>query len=197
MASRGGPMVIGTDGADFEHRQRVAAHYQISAINKSRLKYCIFFHYLLFFGMLAKLSADILDRLDIFILDIEELRVPQPLLWEYVWCLSILLSFVGLSAAKSNRILQMKKYMIGLGVFGIVPMLYAIIYYFRDAIDYMTLEEDVDVADTDIHMWQGVPYGLLWYGFVIIGLQIHGFSLYFAWNLISAWRSRTAMRKMQ
>lgn len=29
MASRGGPMVTGTDGADFEHRQRVAAHYQI------------------------------------------------------------------------------------------------------------------------------------------------------------------------
>jgi hypothetical protein len=29
MASRGGPMVYGTDGADFEHRQRVAEHYQI------------------------------------------------------------------------------------------------------------------------------------------------------------------------
>lgn len=27
--------------------------------------------------MLAKLSADILDKLDIFILDIEELRIPQ------------------------------------------------------------------------------------------------------------------------
>lgn len=29
MATRGGPMITGTDGADFEHRQRVAAHYQI------------------------------------------------------------------------------------------------------------------------------------------------------------------------
>jgi hypothetical protein len=29
--------------------------------------------------MLAKLSADILDKLDIFILEIEELRVPKPL----------------------------------------------------------------------------------------------------------------------
>lgn len=125
-----------------------------SAINKSRLKYCIFFHYLLFFGMLAKLSADILDRLDIFILEIEELRVPAPLWWEYVWCLSIFLSFVGLSAAKGNRILQMKKYMVGLGIFGILPMIYCLIYYFRDAIDYLTLEEDVDVEDTEIHMWQ-------------------------------------------
>lgn len=48
-----------------------------SALNKSRLKYCIFFHYLLFFAMLAKLSTDILDRLDIFILEIEELQVPE------------------------------------------------------------------------------------------------------------------------
>lgn len=29
MASRGGPMVMGTDGTDFSHRQRVAAQYQI------------------------------------------------------------------------------------------------------------------------------------------------------------------------
>jgi len=109
MASRGGPMITGTDGADFEHRQRVAAHYQISALNKSRLKYCIFFHFLLFFAMLAKLSADILDRLDIFILEIEELQVPAPLWWEYFWCISILMSFIGLSAAKGNRIKDMKK----------------------------------------------------------------------------------------
>lgn len=50
-----------------------------SALNKSRLKFCIFFHYLLFFVLLGKLSADILDKLDIFILEIEELRVPKPL----------------------------------------------------------------------------------------------------------------------
>lgn len=51
----------------------------LSALNKSRLKFCIFFHYLMFFVMLGKLSADILDKLDIFILEIEELRVPKPL----------------------------------------------------------------------------------------------------------------------
>lgn len=51
--------------------------FVFSATNKSRLKYCIFFHYLLFFVMLAKLSADILDYLDIFILEVEELQIPQ------------------------------------------------------------------------------------------------------------------------
>lgn len=197
MASRGGPMVTGTDGADFQHRQRVAAHYQISVTNKSRLKYCIFFHSLLFFAMLAKLSADILDRLDIFILEIEELEIPTPLWWEYVWCLSIIVSFVGLSAIRSNRIREMQKYILALIVFGIFPLVYCFFYYFPDVWEYMTLDSDVDVEDTDIFIWRGMPYGLLWYAFILVGFQIHGFSLHFAWNLVSVWKSRTAARKMQ
>lgn len=179
----------------------------------------MFLHYLLFFAMLAKLAADILDRLDIFILEIEELRVPSPLWWEYVWCLSIILTFVGLSAAKTNRVLKMKKFMIGLTVVGIVPLLYAFVYYIGDTWEYLTLADDKKVEDTDIHIWlvslfisilllglclthfsyalQGIPYALLWQAFIILGLQVHGFSLYFAWNLITAWRSRSAARKAQ
>ena len=38
MASRGGPMVSGTDGNDFEYRQRVAAPHQI------RLKHIYFIY---------------------------------------------------------------------------------------------------------------------------------------------------------
>jgi hypothetical protein len=75
MASRGGH-VAGTDGMDFLHRERVANHYQISAKNKSRLRYCIFTHYVLFLVMVVKMVPDILDRLDIFVLEIEELYVP-------------------------------------------------------------------------------------------------------------------------
>ena len=29
MASRNGPMVAGSDGTDFTHRERVASHYKI------------------------------------------------------------------------------------------------------------------------------------------------------------------------
>ncbi|XP_069695953.1 protein jagunal [Periplaneta americana] len=185
MASKGGPIALGTDGTDFSHRQRVAAQYQISALNKSRLKYCIFFHYLLFFAMLAKLSADILDRLDIFILEIEELQVPEPLWWEYIWCISLLLSFLGLSAVRKNRIKTMQRYMLGIIIFGFGPLLYAAVYYFGDAWEYLN-EGETD----DIMIWQGYPYGLLWYAFILLAVQVHLFSLYFAWNLIVAWRAR-------
>lgn len=125
-----------------------------SVKNKSRLKYSIFFHFLLFFIMLAKLSADILDRLDIFILEIEELRVPTPLWWEYLWCLSILMSFVGLSAAKGNRIMDMKKYVIGLLVTGLLPVFYCLVYYFSDVLAYFTLDAETDIEDTKIQLWQ-------------------------------------------
>lgn len=183
----------GTDGSEHIFRQRVATHYQISALNKSRLKYCIFFHYLLFFAMLAKLSADILDKLDIFILEIEELSIPQPLWWEYIWCISLVLSFLGLDAIKRSQVAPMRNYMIGLGLFGFLPLFYAIIYYFKDVWTYLTFEEEEELEE--IHIWQGYPYGLLWYAFILLALQVHSFSMYFAWNLISAWRSK-GMRKI-
>lgn len=128
--------------------------FHFSALNKSRLKYCIFFHFLLFFAMMAKLSADILDRLDIFILEIEELQVPAPLWWEYFWCISVLMSFIGLSAAKGNRVKDMKKYVIGLVVTALLPLLYCFIYYFSDVVDYLLLNDETDIANTDIFVWQ-------------------------------------------
>lgn len=154
-------------------------------MNKSRLKYCIFFHYLLFFVMLAKLSADILDHLDIFVLEIEELQIPQPLWWEYIWCGSLLLSFLGLSAIRYNRIKTIKRYMIGIVLLGYGPLTYGVVYYFKDVWAYLT-----DGDRENIQMWQGMPYGLLWYAFLLLASQVHFFSLYFSWNLQSAWKAR-------
>jgi len=125
-----------------------------SLLNKSRLKYCIFFHALLFFIMLAKLMSDILDRLDIFILEIEELEIPQPLWWEYIWFASILTSFIGLSAARANKIRDMQKYMLAIVVFGFLPLLYCFIYYFGDVLEYLTTEKGADLQETDVFIWR-------------------------------------------
>lgn len=196
MASRGGIMVTGTNGADFEHREKVAAQYQISALNKSRLKYCVFFHHILFLLMLAKLSADILDKLDIFILEIEELQIPQPLWWEYIWCLSLLLSFFGLSAIKRNNIRNLRRYMYGITALGLCPLLYCLLYYCGDVWKYLSMDEEHDdSSEVEIELWQGYPYGLLWYAFVLLASQVHFFQMYFSSNLLKAWRARGALRK--
>ena len=104
--------------------------------------------------MLVKLSADILDRLDIFILEIEELQIPPPLWWEYFWCLSVFLSFIGLAAVRGNRVNDMKKYMVGISTIGFVPLLYCIFYYLNDVLEYLNLEEGTELDDTDIFVWQ-------------------------------------------
>nr|CAD7194863.1 unnamed protein product [Timema douglasi] len=133
MASKGGPIALGTDGTDFAHRQRVAAQYQIS----------------------------------------------------------LLLSFLGLAAVRKNRIKAMQRYMIGIGVFGFGPILYAAIYYFSDVWSYMSTGET-----EDLFVWQGYPYAFLWYAFIILAVQVHFFSLYFAWNLLAAWKARGGAKKV-
>lgn len=48
----------------------------------------------------------------------------------------------------------MKKYMIGVVVFGLFPVFYCLVYYFSDVIEYTKLDEDTDLEDTDIKIWQ-------------------------------------------
>ena len=48
-----------------------------SAQNKSRLKWSVFAHYLAFFLLAFKLSPEIIDRFDVFILELEELYIPK------------------------------------------------------------------------------------------------------------------------
>lgn len=113
------------------------------------------YHYLLFFVMLAKLSADILDKLDIFVLEIEELQIPNPLWWEYVWCLSILATFIGLWATKQNKVRTMQQYIAGIVVFGLVPLICCLVYHFNDVIGYLSYDDaDVDIEDSDIVLWR-------------------------------------------
>ena len=48
----------------------------------------------------------------------------------------------------------MQKYIVGVVVFGILPVFYCIIHYMNDVIDYIQLDEDTDIEDTDIKVWQ-------------------------------------------
>lgn len=75
--------------------------------------------------------------------------------WEYVWCVSVVLSFIGLSAARSNKVVNMQKYMAGVVFFGLFPILYCIIHYMNDVVAYMKLDEDTELEDADnILVWQ-------------------------------------------
>lgn len=46
----------------------------------------------------------------------------------------------------------MRNYMIGLTLFGFLPLLYAIIYYFSDVYTYLTFEDEEELEK--VHIWQ-------------------------------------------
>jgi hypothetical protein len=68
--------------------------------------------------------------------------------------MSVMLSFFGLSAIRANKLINMKKYMIGIVVFGFFPVIYCLVFYMDDVVDYINLDDDTDIEDTDIMIWQ-------------------------------------------
>lgn len=168
------------------------------AQNKYRLKWTIFIHLLLVFCMLTKLTPEILDKIDVFILEIEELFVPKPYLWEWIWILSVPVTYFGLSACKRSNIIAIRRFMLGSIVLSLMPVLigmamhapqmYAFLFSNEHDADAETEEPDQpDEEATEILMWQGFPYSVLWYAFFFIALQVHCYELYFANCLMKAW----------
>ncbi|ROT82215.1 jagunal protein [Penaeus vannamei] len=134
---------------------------EVIVLNKGRLRKCVFSHLLLALLMVVKMVPDFLDRLDIFVLEIEELEVPQ--------------IYFGL-----------------INLFSTVPILLAAMIYFSEFLKYCTEEEPAG-----LQLWQGYPVAVLWYSFIMIAMQVHIFTLIFAWKLILAWKNRGAAKKGQ
>ncbi|NXY39476.1 JAGN1 protein, partial [Pomatorhinus ruficollis] len=97
MASRGGPRAAGTDGSDFQHRERVASHYQMSVTLKSEIKKLIYTHVVLWLLLLAQMVVGHLKLLP-------HDQVAMPYQWEYPYLLSILPSLLGLLSFPRNNI---------------------------------------------------------------------------------------------
>ncbi len=162
-----------------------------SALNKTRLKFCVFLHYLLFIAMCCKLAEDVLDRLDVFILELEELYIPKPRLWEWLWSSSIIFSFFGLTAIRNNNIFSMKFYVLMTFLLSICPTIYAALYYFNDLWNFIETRDLSKVSE----VWNGYPVALVWYSFLVVAIQIHFFQLFFAIKLIFAWNVKRVVKK--
>lgn len=157
--------------------------FSFSALYKSRLRFCIFLHFLLFLVMCTKLSDDVLDRLDIFILELQALYIPKPYTFEYVWTASIIFACMGLNALSRNRLSSLNHYVVGTLVFAVCPLLGAAIYFFSDVSEYAEKK-----SEASVEFWQGFPVAVWWYGFILIAIQVHIFSIFFAIKLIKIWR---------
>lgn len=183
MASRRGLVIKGTDGSDFGHREQVATHYQISVTSKNYLRKAIFLHLLLGLVMVLKLVPYVLDCLNIFVLHLEELEIPEPLTWELWWLAGCCSSFVGLSAIKKNQSSLIQVYFAMINLFATVPVVLALMIHFTEFYSFCT-SDDTDNVTT----WRGYPLAVLWYVFLLVAGQVHICSLIFSYRLLNSWK---------
>jgi len=167
------------------HRLRFIAQ------TKSKLKWNNIFHFLLGFIMLAKLFSAILDKLDIFIMEIEELFIPKPDLWEWVWLMSLASTIPAFMASKKSNVTQMRVFQAIIISCGILPLLVGMALHFSDAYAFISADKK-----TKVLKWMGLPVSMLWYAFIILALQCHGMQMHFSGILVNAWQSSKNKKRL-
>ncbi len=155
-----------------------------SAVSKNRLRYALYLHLALVALVLFRLSPAILVQFGVrpppFL---QRLQLPKPELWEFVWVASALAAFFGLIAMRKNRLALMQQCILGVAIFGLLPLFYAIYDMYDDLLAYWNTR-------LATRRFQGFPVVVLWSMFVCVALQVHAFSIYFAKQLTSAWSVR-------
>jgi len=190
MASRDGATVMGTDGSDFSHRERVVSQYHTSAKTKGYVSMLLYIHLLGAVIMLAKLSPAILDYLDIFILSLEEQNIPKPLLWEWIWFGGSFIIFLfGGHALKASRAGKIQIFGVLVFLLGLLPILWVLLTYWSDF--YASLFEKQSKV---YQSWNGYPVAFFWYFFGINALIVHGLQLNCAYVLNDAWNLKSRKR---
>lgn len=168
------------DGSDFKHRQRILPHYQVMALSKNRLKFIICLHYILAFLMAVKLLPTVLDLLNIFWQPIEELYIPMAKSWEWIWFSGLTFTFLALQSIRTNNSARLKLFLLGVTLSCILPLIYCAYLYSTDFRSYVITRE----VQKSVEVWRNYPVALYWYIFIGVALQVHGFELYFGWELL-------------
>ncbi|XP_017163589.1 protein jagunal homolog 1-B isoform X1 [Poecilia reticulata] len=117
MASRAGPRASGTDGSDFQHRERVASHYQMSVALKSEIRKLNIVHVLIWVLMAAQVTVSQLSV-------VSHKVVASPYQWEYPYLLSIVPTVFSFLALPRNNISYLVISMISAGLFCVAPLIY-------------------------------------------------------------------------
>jgi hypothetical protein len=181
MSLPGAQRVTGTDGSDFEHRERIAAHYRVSAETKSRLRMLIYLHFVLAFLVFFQIITYHLPSKT-------TVKIPRPHLWQYIWLVTVIPSMCGLISMNKNQIFLMKIFFRGTVLFGLGTIMTTIILNLSDLFTYKKLKTNHQLEEVEPQTFLGFPLLILWYIFLIIMVQIHAFCLYMANVLLHSWQ---------
>ncbi|CEF64658.1 Protein jagunal homolog 1 [Strongyloides ratti] len=170
MSSKGAH-IKGTDGSDYNYRQKVASHYQISANYKFYLK----------FG-----SEVLKKQFDITYPFFEKLDLPAAYHWEYVWCFSFIPPLFGILSFKKNNLQLMRYHYYGQFVLGVLPCAVGLGEQLPELIGFLR-----DMENFETPTFKGTfPMVILWFIFFILAFQLNLFSMYCGSILINCWSGR-------
>ncbi|XP_071956541.1 protein jagunal homolog 1-like [Antedon mediterranea] len=162
MASRTGSRPSGSDGSDFDHRERVADHYKISAVLKPKMKICM----LLNLVVAVKIAAlDGALHMDLLPPPIDTIKI-QP--WHYIIICSFLSSIVGLSSLSKSNGALLNVYKTGTLLFCLGGTVFGMITHYKE-----------------LQMYLQTGKGLLIFGLPAIVLQYVGLSIYLVFTLLN------------
>ena len=155
-----------------------------SSTTKSRLKIVSSLHIALWLVLLFRMATPLCVLFGIRPPSIlQRLKLPRAELWEYAWLFSIIPTILSFVAIKRNKCFLMQQYMLGTLCLGILPVAIAIMTLVDDLVEYWDTR-------SSSHMFLGFPVVVLWNMFLAICLQVHGFGLYFGWQLYNAWKPK-------
>ncbi|KAM9494733.1 protein jagunal homolog 1-B isoform 1-T2 [Clarias gariepinus] len=181
MASRAGPRVGGTDGSDFQHRERVASHYQISVALKSEIRKLNFAHMAIWALVLAQVVVSQLNLISYKL-------VASPYQWEYPYLLSIVPTVLSFMAIPRNNIGYLAVSMICAGLFCIAPIIYGTMEMFPVA-------QQLYRHGKAYRFIFGFSAVSVLYLVIVVAVQVHAWQIYYSKKLLDAWFTTTHDKK--
>ncbi|XP_068612569.1 protein jagunal homolog 1-B [Brachionichthys hirsutus] len=181
MASRAGPRAAGTDGSDFQHRERVASHYQMSVALKSEIRKLNIVHVLMWALVAAQVTVSHLSL-------VSHRVVASPYQWEYPYLLSIIPTAVSFSALPRNNISHLVVSMISGGLFCVAPLIYGCMEMFPVA-------QQLYRHGKAYRFIFGFSAVSVLYLVIVVAVQVHGWQIYYSKKLLDQWFASTQDKK--
>uniref|UniRef100_G3PMK1 Jagunal homolog 1 n=1 Tax=Gasterosteus aculeatus aculeatus TaxID=481459 RepID=G3PMK1_GASAC len=181
MASRAGPRAAGTDGSDFQHRERVASHYQMSVALKSEIRKLNIVHALIWVLMAAQVTVSQLSL-------VSHKVVASPYQWEYPYFLSIIPLVFSFLALPRNKISYLVISMISAGLFCVAPLVYG-------SMEMFPVAQQLYRHGKAYRFIFGFPAVTVMYLVIVIAVQVHAWQIYYSKKLLDQWFTGTQEKK--
>lgn len=178
MASRGGPRAEGTDGSDFQHRERVASHYQMSVALKSEIRKLNVAHFVIWLLMAAQVVVSQLNL-------VPQRLVSAPYQWQYLYLLSLLPTAASWASLPRNNAGYLLAAMMGAGLASVAPLLYG-------SMEMLAPLQQLLRHGTTSRYILGVSAVSVQYLVVVLSVQLHGWNIYYSKKLLDQWLTATS-----